>query len=163
MSAEPKAAPRALPGHCYQALKTATRALVKACGGIEAASSLTRVSKSEVGRYQESCGAFMPIDVVADLEEATGKAFVTEQLARQAGCVLLPLAPRSADAAWAKRLSDIGAEMGDVFRRTGEALSNDGKIDSREAGALISEVNEAMQTLADMRGALEACVKEGAA
>lgn len=153
---------RPLSAEAYDGLKTASRRLAGAAGGVEAAASITRVGKTAIGRYQDPHGAdFMPLDVVADLEAATGRPFVTEALARLARSLLLPL-PVTPDADWTRGLAQLGAEIGDVFRRAQEALAGDGRIDAREAAALRDEVQGAMRALAGIEALLQAS-QQGAA
>lgn len=68
------------------ALKTATRRLIRAAGGVESAASVSRVQKSSLSDYQNPAlpDHFMPIDIVLELERDTGTHPVTQALARLA-------------------------------------------------------------------------------
>ena len=72
-------------------LKRHTELLVKAVG-IEEACRITGKSKATLGRYYsdatEHADRFMPIDTVAQLEEAAGFPHVTESLAELWGATL---------------------------------------------------------------------------
>lgn len=58
------------------------RLLIKACGGLEEAATVCRLKKS---RLQECCspesGAFLPIDVIATLEEYCGVPHYSREVA----------------------------------------------------------------------------------
>src|SRR5690348_7812019 len=77
-------------GHgVYMALKAFTRTLIEQAGGLEAAAARTRVGKTQLGEYAAvGEAAFMPIDVVADLEADIGDAPVSRELAKIAGFAL---------------------------------------------------------------------------
>lgn len=147
--------PRVLAAGAYQALGFATRRLVKAAGGLEAAASVTRVGKSTLGRYQDpGSGDWMPVDVVADLESESGQRFVTEALARQSGCLLLPLPAASAAAPeMAQRLARLGQEIAEVFAASAAALA-DGRVEPAEAARMINEIDDAVRELAGLRSLL---------
>ena len=72
-------------------LKKHTEALVKAIG-IERAAEICGKSKATLGRYYsmdaENADRFMPVDVVAHLEEAAGYPHVTQALADLTGVTL---------------------------------------------------------------------------
>jgi len=58
------------------------RVLIKACGGLEECADLTRVGKSQLSDYQNpNVEAFMPADVMADLEEHCGRPLYSAALA----------------------------------------------------------------------------------
>lgn len=55
--------------------------LVKACGGLEEAADACRVNKSALSTYQTvDSGAFMPADVIADLEAYCGEPIYSRAL-----------------------------------------------------------------------------------
>ena len=79
---------RCLENPDHEALKRATRRQIKACGGLEAAATMTRVGKTELGYYQglQHPERFAPIDVVADLTANGGGLHILDALAGLAGC-----------------------------------------------------------------------------
>jgi len=74
---------RSLDAQTYSAIKAAFRRLVKSCGGLEAAATLTRVGKSQLHEYGslQHEVSFPPADVIADLERDAGDAIVSALLA----------------------------------------------------------------------------------
>ncbi|WP_430636387.1 hypothetical protein [Sphingomonas hankookensis] len=84
-------------------LKERTGELLAAVGGLEAAASYCRVSKTQLGRYASLSPAdadtFAPIDVVRCLETAAGQPIVTEHLAADAGGAFVVIPQARAGAA----------------------------------------------------------------
>ena len=142
----------------YFALKSATRQLVHQCGGVEAAAAVTRAgfqTVSKYGRPQEAM--FAPLDVIADLEADAGAPLVTRQLAALARHVLVPL-PEGADGKgrWYRHISEVTQGVGEVVRRLGRALEDDGDVSFEEVRrlALREQVREAIADLAELDRAL---------
>ncbi len=140
-------------------LKKHSEALVKDVG-IEAACSLTGKSKATLGRYysdaDEHNDRFMPIDVVAQLEEAARFPHVTSALADLRGITL------SYDAE--KRNSTSSGVNHDVValaQRFAMLMSEynlaigDGKISINEAKRLLRETLALQQVLLEMKLNLE--------
>lgn len=145
---------RVLASEEYALLEMAVRRLVKGCGGVEAAASLTRVGKSSIGRYQErGTGECMPIDVVADLEREAGMVPVTQALARLSGRVLLALPDAAANPAIAAKLAALGKEIAEVFSAGAAALA-DNRIAPEERRVLLDEIDGAALALAELRASL---------
>ncbi|MDO1560400.1 hypothetical protein Q0812_13275 [Brevundimonas sp. 2R-24] len=70
------------------------RELIDACGGLDEAAAACRVGKSSLSDYQNAClTAFMPADVIADLEGYCGQAIYSATLAEAR-----PSAPIAGDA-----------------------------------------------------------------
>lgn len=111
-------APRELPRRDYDALKDATKELVKCFDSLEAAASITRADPARLSRFgnRHEQGMFAPIDVIADLEARLGKPVVTAILADMLGFVLVPKEE-------AKRRPDLAQHVGSVAKETGEAVS----------------------------------------
>lgn len=83
---------RQLPLADYEKLKAAWRRLLKACGGPEVASKITRArNHSLLSEYgSPSClDRFPPLDVIADLEAECGEPMVSQALADLMGCDLI--------------------------------------------------------------------------
>lgn len=153
-----RALARYLPQRDYARIKAATRGLVDATGGPEAASHITRFDKgrlSRVGALHE--GAFMPLDVVADLEADCGQPIVTRALADLAGFWLMPKpgtrVPERAD--WVAMLGGIGSAAGGLIGELSDALADDGKVDAREAKAIRAGLIEAQRVLNELDAALK--------
>ncbi|MGK2872395.1 MAG: hypothetical protein ACSLFL_09085 [Alphaproteobacteria bacterium] len=116
----------------YIVLKQATKRLIKACGGLEAASMVTRVGHSELARYYDpSEKLFMPIDVVADLEAISGNAYVCQSLAHMLGFSLVPLQPPEMlepSHHWTALIAQLGEETASTLRQIGAALTDHGTL-----------------------------------
>lgn len=142
----------------YVSLKTATRLLNKAVGGLEAAESLSRGDHSTHGRYQSpNTDLFIPVDVVADLEHAAEVPFVTRALAALNGHLVIPKPPVHGDPRWLAHMAAVSKECGDTIARLAVALADDGAVSACESRrlALRREVREAMEALASLDKALE--------
>ena len=62
-------------------LPSLTRQLIKACGGIDEASTACCLKRSRLGECQiPGSGAFLPIDVVAALEQYCGEPIISRAL-----------------------------------------------------------------------------------
>ena len=98
-----------------RALKTATRVLVRAVGGIEAAATVCRYGKSAIaeGYDMQRCDRTLPIDVVADLELCAGVPAVTTVLARLSGHALVPIGP--AGGLEAQAIAEVGRRASGMF------------------------------------------------
>lgn len=157
-------AARYLPLNDYLALKAACRALVRACGGPNAAAGITRSDAPRLSRYGAAEEAMhAPLDVIADLEAEAGTPEVTRVLAGFLGYVLVP--KPKADVRGGVSIGDVGAlakEAGEAIAFLGQALGAPEALTAakcRKMG-LRREVREAMEVLARIDGALEA-LEEG--
>lgn len=114
----------------YRVLKQASKRLIKACGGLEAASMVTRVGHSELARYYDpSERLFMPIDVAADLESIAGNAVLSQSLANMQGFALIPIEPQGTMEQthhWTVLLAQLGEETAATMRQIGAALADHG-------------------------------------
>lgn len=140
-------------------LKKHSEALVKDVG-IEAACELTGKSKATLGRYysdaDEHNDRFMPIDVVAQLEEASRFPHVTSALADLRGITL------SYDAEKRNATSTgVNQDVVTLAQRFAMLMSEynlaigDGKISINEAKRLLRETLALQQVLLDMKLNLE--------
>ena len=138
---------RQLPERDYLALKAATRAIVKRCGGQEAAAEVTRVGHQALSRYGalEEAPNFAPIDVIADLEAEIGEPIVTRELASLLGLKLTRVDAGEAMSP-AQRLARVMKETHEVNAAFADALS-DGKIDGADAENIVREARDAIAEL----------------
>lgn len=151
-----------------QALKLATRELVRAAGGQEAAVGFTRFARhqalSDFGNpAPEHDARFIPVDAVADLEAVTrgtpGWPQVTRALARTQGFALVPLpAPRGEGADLPDHFRAIVKETADVTALLSFHLRDVPKPE--DVAALRREVAQAQEALAELDAALAAGVGE---
>lgn len=149
----------------YLTLKAAFRRLVDACGGCESAAAVTRASfqtLSKYGRPQEP--VYAPVDVIADLEADAGDPLVSRVLAGLTGHVLVRL-PEGVDGAgrWHGHIADVAQGMGEVVRRLGDALADDGEISPREVRdmRLLEPIRAAIVDLVELEKALVRLKREG--
>ena len=128
----------------YNLIKTATRKLIRAAGGVEGASLITRAGKSVLSDYQNVSKTefFMPADIVADLESETGCRFVSEALSLVRSSDKKP-EPLSS---FPLQISEILKQTGDVVQQAG-AANIDGRITFQERRAICKEISEAMIAL----------------
>ncbi|MSP43399.1 MAG: hypothetical protein EXR08_08560 [Alphaproteobacteria bacterium] len=116
----------------YTSLKQASKRLVKASGGLEAAAMVTRVGHSELARYYNlSEKLFMPVDVAADLEAISGNPLVSRCLAHMLGFALIPIKHQltvEPSHHWTALLANLGEETASVLRQVGAALMDHGTL-----------------------------------
>ncbi len=140
-------------------LKRHTEALVKDVG-LEAACALTGKSKATLGRYysdaDEHADRYMPIDAVAQLEEAARYPHVTAALADIRGITLTYNEDRR-NATKGGVNSDVVALSQRFAMLMGEYNQSiaDGKISINEAKRLLRETLELQRVLLDMKLNLE--------
>lgn len=140
-------------------LKKHTELLVKDVG-IEAACALTGKSKATLGRYysdqDEHGDRFMPIDVVAQLEEAAKFPHVTAGLADLRKITIAYDADRKNAPS-----GNVNADVIALAQRFGMLMAEynhaigDGKISINEAKRLLRETLEIQKVLLEMKLNLE--------
>lgn len=120
-------------------LKTGFRALVQACGGLEAAAAATRVMKTVLaaGYDQAAQDRWPGIDVVADLERAAGEPLLTHLLAAMQGYALMRVEPLAG--CELRAIAQVGERSSEVFAAFGRAMA-DGAISAQERAVLHQEL-----------------------
>ena len=140
-------------------LKKHTETLVKEVG-LEAACALTGKSKATLGRYysdaEEHSDRFMPVDAVAQLEEAAGYPHMTAALAELRGITIAYDGARR-NARGGGVNSDVVALSQRFAMLMGEYNQSieDGVITINEAKRLLRETLESQRVLLDMKLHLE--------
>lgn len=139
-------------------LKKHTEALIKDVG-YETACRVTGKSKATLGRYfsnaTEHADRFMPIDVVAELEEVAGFPYVTKALAELRMLVI------EYDKARAPRPGALNSDVVLLSQRFATLMAEyntsieDGVISLNEAKRLLRETSEIQHVLLDMKLHLE--------
>ncbi len=142
-------------------LKLKTKALIKACGGLEEASraceescrpySAPHLSRAQNPGYPD---AYLPIDIVLCLEAYCGAPLVTAAMAevRPAGEVV----------------GSLRDEVGDVIERGGDlfkavrAATADGRVDPREGAEIEAMLDEFFAELHQARQALGEAMRPAA-
>ena len=140
-------------------LKKHSEALVKDVG-IEAACELTGKSKATLGRYysdsDEHSDRFMPIDVVAQLEEAARFPHVTSALADLRNITLAYDAEkRNATSTGVNQDVVVLAQRFAILMSEYNMAISDGKISINEAKRLLRETLALQQILLEMKLNLE--------
>jgi class 3 adenylate cyclase len=140
-------------------LRKHTEALVKDVG-IEAACELTGKSKATLGRYysdsDEHSDRFMPIDVVAALEEAARFPHVTAALADLRGITMAyDEERRNAHTSGVNEDVVVLAQRFAMLMGEYNSAIGDGKISINEAKRLLRETVAIQQVLLEMKLNLE--------
>lgn len=146
-------------------LKIAFGELVGLVGGVEAAASDCRVSKSTIARYASLSPAdaecFAPVDVVRALEAVAGQAVITAELANMADGVFMKLPS-------VMRPADLFAALSDLSREASELTAaicagfNDGKFCDLDAAKARSECDDVIERAAQMRALLDTIIGDSA-
>ena len=122
---------------------TLARMLIRACGGLEEAAGQCRIGKSQLGDCQSPQGeAYMPADVIADLETYCGQPHYSRAMAEA-----LPEAAEAAcltDEAM-EATESVATLMGRVRR-----AAADGTLTPRERAELMPVYEEARAQLGDV-------------
>ena len=139
-------------------LKKHTEALIKDVG-YETACRVTGKSKATLGRYfsnaPEHSERFMPIDVVAELEDVASFPFVTKALAELRMLVI------EYDKSRAPRQGALNSDVVLLSQRFATLMGEynnsieDGVISMNEAKRLLRETSDIQQVLLDMKLHLE--------
>jgi len=139
-------------------LKKHSEALIKDIG-YDKACKVTGKSKATLGRYfstaPEHTERFMPIDVVAELEDVASFPYVTKALAELRMLVI------EYDKSRAPRKGALNSDIVTLSRRFAQLMGEynnsieDGVISLNEAKRLLKETSEIQQVLLDMKLHLE--------
>lgn len=142
-------------------IKRATRDLVRSVGGGAEGAALCRVRQQDLSDYgnRDVPSRFMPADVIRDLEAVAPRPLVTEALAIEAGGCFVKLPPVTVTAGnWPEMLARFGKESGDVVAKV--ATHAMAVLAARDAPALISEIDEALAVLVNMRACAVAVAED---
>lgn len=138
-------------------LKDAANELIQACGGLRRSADNARVGTNTLFTYtdpgEDNAGRFMPIDIVRELERVAGAPIVTRFLAAEAGFGLLDLSPATTFENWHLALKELLREQGEDVSALLDAMAGD-DITPDEAGALVKELDETVNVIADIRAQL---------
>ncbi|MDP1875662.1 phage regulatory CII family protein [Phenylobacterium sp.] len=104
------------------------RRLIAACGGLDESAGVCRVQKSQLSDYQSPhVEAFMPADVMADLEAYAGEPIYSRALVGEL--------PEAAPVCLTEEVCDVVESAADLQRQVRRALA-DGSITPAEREAL---------------------------
>lgn len=154
-----------------RALKAASRALVKGCGGGEgAAATLAAASGVSVRQQRMSdCGninepAWLKLDEIGHLEDVAERdsswPSVTRALAVRHGFLLVE-APRgdTTSGAYLKMIAGLTKEGGEVASAVMMALADDDDVSSDEAARVLPEVRDLIQAAVGLESRLQSLVQ----
>ncbi|UZW55528.1 hypothetical protein NUH86_01615 [Sphingobium sp. JS3065] len=142
-------------------LKKETRAAVDDVSGQEKVAKLLGRSQARVSHYCSSNrDEFMPIDLVAELEQLTvgkpGHPRITRALARQAGFLLVPEGGDARDRrSLGEHLADMVGEASDVMGAMKAAMTDHRLAPAARAKALC-EARQLQDQVAELVAALQA-------
>jgi len=137
----------------FYRIKAAQNDLIKYCGGVEKTASLVSMSKSQVGRYNNTLDPdMMPVHVVCQLEAQCGVPCVTSVMADLNNRRLSE--PDSDDV---RAAGDILNAHSEVVRSVGEVMSvgaqvfADGKVTGTEAIKLDKSASQVERHVSELR------------
>jgi hypothetical protein len=136
--------------------KRLARKLVERVGGVEAAALFCRLGKSQLSDCQNpNVAAFLPGDVIEELEAVAGEPVYTAGLADMADHVLLPKLDAGEDSdGLASSVIALTDELGDVAREIRSAL-RDRKVEPPEARRALEQLAELERASAALRRKLQ--------
>lgn len=121
-------------------LKTATKASIAACGGLDAAATITRVGKTALSEYQNrNSASVVPVDIAADLDLCAEQPLILAALAQMQGYQIIALKVGDGDVA--ASMERVAASSG-VTMATAVRVMADGIITPDEAHDLLRDVGE---------------------
>ena len=138
------------------ALKVATRAAVRGCGGTDAAGATAGVRQQRISDCcNPNTGDFLRIDEAAAIEDVTvgqpGWPWVARALAARQGFALVALQTDEAPTGdWLAGISRCATDVGQLMSLTAHAVA-DGRVDADEAFDIDTVVDEALAGLMKMR------------
>lgn len=134
------------------AIKTATKQLVAALGGCDAAASATRVGRTQINEYSNrNSPQMIPVDVAAALDRCAEHPFVLAALAHAEGYGLLPLQIGHGDVA--KDMENIATSAGELMAETIRVLA-DGLVSDDERHALLERLGRLQHFVSHATGTL---------
>lgn len=131
----------------YAGLKTATGQLFAEFGegsrGQTNAAKCTRVGQQRLSDYanRNETRDFIAVDVMFDLEKASGSRHVSEYLAGAQNCLLIPLPQGVGVECIIKGSGEMAEDLGQVMAEIGKALA-DSKVTPSEAGRIVKKLYE---------------------
>lgn len=115
------------------------RRLIAACGGLDESAGVCRVQKSQLSDYQSPrVEAFMPADVIQDLEAYAGEPSYSRALVAEL--------PEVAARCLTDEVCDVVESAADLQRKVRRAMA-DGEISPAERDALLRAHAETLEEL----------------
>lgn len=141
---------RSLNREQYLLVKAATRTLIKNCGGLESAATMTRVGTSSLSDYcsVEKEDVFIPLDVALDLQIESGTFPLTEALAALSGGSFTPADAQAANPNLTIAAAGMMGETADAIKSISESMK-DGKITPREKKDITKQIQDVIHACTD--------------
>lgn len=142
-------------------LKQRFGGLLEKCGGPKRAELMTRVGLRNLYDYASPAriDLFAPVDVVANLEKASGFNPVTEALAFINGAYIVKPTPHEKlRVAVGKVMPSIGQDVGELLKNA-FAAAEDGKFSPAEIAQLRADIQRTMSDLALALGMLDGAAR----
>lgn len=136
------------------ALKSRARLLIERVGGLDAAAACSRVSRSVLSGYQSPhvC-QFMPVDVIARLEQVAEAPLVTEELARRAGYALTR-SSSTVRGSVPELLARLGGECAELHAAFAKGIA-DGELCEVDRAAITQEATHVLRKVSDLLAVLD--------
>ncbi|MGV0878042.1 hypothetical protein V6767_12930 [Martelella sp. FLE1502] len=140
-----------------RALKAASRRAVKAAGGGEALSLVSRVSAAQLSKYglagEDHAETFMPLDVALEADREAGAPIIAAALAAAQGFRLVSAdgEDHAHDLDY-RDVTTVSVAFAGFQTRMHEALSDDGKVDEAERRAIMRDFDKLMRALFQVMG-----------
>lgn len=133
-------------------IKAATRRLITACGGVDAAAAASGLARSTIAEYQAAhLLAHIPVDVAFVLEQFAGAPELTRLLALRHGLALVPVDAAPA-ASLTRQVSSLFQEAAELGAAHADALT-DGIIDAAERQRIGREAADVVRAASEIMGA----------
>ena len=125
------------------------RVLIRACGGLDEAADACRIAKSQLSNAQNpNHDAFLPIDVIADLESYCGKSHYSSALVDACG-------DAETDGDLIGDAIDLNAKAAVFLSRIHKAMADD-TITPRETTEIVKLAEMVRQSLVNIDAELDA-------
>lgn len=144
------------------------RALIEDVGGLEAASAITDLSTSQLGRYQSKTERdSMPARIIEQLEAIThGKPnhpAMTRHLARRQGYVLVPLPlTMPGQGEWTRHISRLSDKAGQLIAGIASDLADDHDVSPDEAAQRLCAARALVEVAVELEASLITRAGQGA-
>jgi hypothetical protein len=137
-------------------LKQAQADLVEDCGGLDRAAGLTRVRRTQMGRYTDPADpeTNMPADVVQALELHCGNPHVSRFLLLAAGYIAVPVPKKESHPELMRHLSGVLRKTGNLSGHACDAMA-DGKLSIKECALLRGEAMKTITALSALLGGID--------
>ncbi|GBR21019.1 hypothetical protein AA105894_2695 [Asaia spathodeae NBRC 105894] len=122
------------PAMTTHAIKTATQAVIRAVGGVDAAASFVRVGRSQLSDYQNRHSpSVVPVDVAIEMDRCAQEPVILAAMALAEGYILTPLKVGQGDLA--TDIEKVSHSFNETISTTLRVLA-DGVVEPHEVVAM---------------------------